>query len=94
MKPTFITYYNNQKLENKHSDNLARSIFELGLKKGDTITSYSFNHFDDEDSKFKPEKASYQDIELKIEDIKIKLIDTWNSSIKSTVEIFLIERLT
>lgn len=94
MNKIFIVYFENEKLENNYSNNLAKSIFDLGLKKGDTITSYSFNHFDDENSPFKPEKLPYQDVLLEVENIQIKLIDTWNSNIKSVVEIFLCKRLT
>ena len=94
MNKTFIIYFGTEKLENKHSNNLAKQIFELGLKKGDRLTSYPFNHFDAEDTKFKPGKLPYQDSLLEIVDIKIKLIDTWNNNVKSIVEIFLCRRLT
>ena len=89
MTRTFNIYYNNNKIENKYSNNLAKSIFELGLKQGDTITSYSFNYFKDEDTPYLAEKLEYQNTLLKIEKVEVVLIDTWNSGIKSIIEIFI-----
>lgn len=86
---TFNVYFNKQKIENSHSLSLAKSIFRLGLKKGDTFTSYSFNYFEDENTDYKPEIEYYQNVLLKIEKIEVSLIDTWNGNVNSIVDIFL-----
>ena len=48
MKKSFLIYYNNHIMVNKYAENLAKTIFELGLKKGDNVTCYPFNFFKDE----------------------------------------------
>lgn len=93
MERTFNIYYNNLKIENEYSKGLAKSIFELGLRRGDTITSHPFNYFKDEDSPYNPDKLDYQNVLLLIEKIEIKLIDTWNSGVKSIIEIFISDKL-
>lgn len=91
MKKTFLIYYNNHNLVNKYAENLAKTIFELGLKKGDNVTCYPFNFFKEEKTDYKEESKNYHEELLKVKSIDITLTETWNSCINATIEIFLID---
>lgn len=78
MSKTYNIFYENEKIENKHSDSLSKSIIAIGLREGDKIRSYPFNLFDDEDTEFKKEPLGYQCIPLEILKIEYDFIDIFN----------------
>jgi hypothetical protein len=91
MKKTFLIYYNNKNLTNKYSENLAKTIFELGLKKGDNLKCFPFNFFKDEKTDYKEESKNYHEELLEVKLINTTLTETWNRCINATIEIFLID---
>ena len=91
MKKSFIIYYNNHIIVGKYAENLAKTIFELGLKKGDNVTCYPFNFFKDEKTDYKEESKDYHEELLTVKLINTTLTETWNGCINTTIEIFLID---
>lgn len=91
MKRNYFIYFNNKELKNGHSPQFAKSIFELGLKKGDTIKSFPFNFFGDEGGNYIGEIMEYQNKTLVINEIDFEFVDTWNSTIKTNIHIRLSE---
>jgi hypothetical protein len=85
-------YYNGQVIDNKYKNNIVDNILKLSLKKGDSFELFPFNHFDDEKTDYKEEKMEFH-TNLKIVDIKFTMVQSWNSTIKNKVEVFL-ENLT
>jgi len=81
-----IVYFNGEVIDTKYS--IAYTILKLELKKGDTFDYFPFNNFDDEDSPYREEIKDFH-TKLIIKDIKYSFVDTWNSSIKTKIEIFL-----
>lgn len=83
-------YYNGQLIieEDDIVNNIVNNILKLSLKKGDTFELLPFNYNDDEISTYKGKKLDYH-TQVKIVDIKIALIQSWNSTIKNKIEIFL-----
>lgn len=78
-----ILYFNSKVIDNVH---LGYEIYNR-LKKGDTFTSYPFNHFGDERTEFKEEPKEYQLIHLVITNIETKLINTFNDYVRTEVHI-------
>lgn len=83
-----ILYHNGQVIDNKYKNNIVDNILKLSLKKGDSFELFPFNHFDDEKTDYKEEKKELH-TNLKIVDIKITMVESWNSTIKNKVEVFL-----
>lgn len=80
-------YYENKKIENKHSQSLGKSIIDLKLREGDKIRSYPFNLFDDEETEYKENPLEYQCIPLEILKIEYVFIDSWNRCVRTVIDI-------
>lgn len=83
-----ILYYNGQIIDTKYKNSIVDNILKLSLKKGDSFELLPFNHFDDEKTDYKEEMMEFH-TNLKIVDIKFTMIQSWNSTIKNKVEVFL-----
>lgn len=83
-----IVYYKSEKMDDKYSSAIIRSILNLSLKKGDSFEFFPFNYFDDEKTIYKENIQPYH-TNLIIINIKYTMISTWNHSIKNKIEIFL-----
>ena len=83
-----ILYYNGQIIDTKYKNSIVDNILKLSLKKGDSFELLPFNHFDDEKTDYKEEMMEFN-TNLKIVDIKFTMIQSWNSTIKNKVEVFL-----
>lgn len=83
-----ILYYNGQIIETKYKNSIIDSILKHPLKKGDSFELRPFNYFGDENTEYK-EKVEEYHTNLKIVDIKITMIQSWNGLIKKKVEVFL-----
>jgi hypothetical protein len=83
-----ILYYNGQIIDTKYKNSIVDNILKLSLKKGDSFELLPFNYFDDEKTDYKEEMMEFH-TNLKIVDIKFTMIQSWNSTIKNKVEVFL-----
>ena len=87
MNRTLNIYYKNNKIENKYSESLAKSIIDLKLREGDKIRSYPFNLFEDEKTDYKEEPLDYQCMPLEILKIEYEFINSWNSTVRTVIDI-------
>ncbi len=87
MNKTYNIFHKGKRIENNHSDSLAKSIIGAGLREGDRIKSTPFNLMDDENTEFKKEPLDYQCIPLEIIRIEYNFIDTWNGCIRIVIDI-------
>tara|TARA_R110000772_G_scaffold46246_6_gene105613 strand:- start:4203 stop:4481 length:279 start_codon:yes stop_codon:yes gene_type:complete len=87
MNKTFNIHYNNSKIENKYAESLAKSIIDLGLRKGEKVRSYPFNLFDDENTSHKIDPLKYQCVPLYILEIEYSFIDSWNGNVRTVIDI-------
>jgi hypothetical protein len=83
-----ILYYNGQIIDTKYKNSIVDNILKLSLKKGDSFELLPFNRFDDEKTDYKEEMMEFH-TNRKIVDIKFTMIQSWNSTIKNKVEVFL-----
>lgn len=81
-----LLYYNGKRID--YSYNLVDNILKLSLKKGDTFKLLPFNYFNDEKTDMKGDFLEYH-THVKITDIKITMIQSWNLEIRNKIEIFL-----
>lgn len=83
-----ILYYNGDEIETDYSSGIIDNILKLHLKIGDSIELFPFNYFDDGNTSHKGKKQIFH-TKLKIKDVKISMIETWNRRIKNKIEIYL-----
>ena len=83
-----ILYYNGKIIDTKYNNSIIDNILKLSLKKGDSFMFLQFNYFEDEKTDYKEKNKEYH-TNLKILDIKITMIESWNSTIKNKIEVFL-----
>lgn len=79
-------YYNGQLINDVYS--IVDNILKLSLKKGDTFKLLPFNYYNDENTDMKGDFLEHHTV-VKIVDIKITMIQSWNLKIRNKVEIFL-----
>ena len=79
-------YYNGQLINDVYS--IVDNILKLSLKKGDTFKLLPFNYYNDENTDMKGDFLEHHTV-VKIVDIKITMIHSWNLKIRNKVEIFL-----
>lgn len=84
-----IIYLEGEQLQSKYADAIFKTILDLSLKKGDEFEIFPFNYFRDERTDYKEEVLSYHTT-LKLKNFKYTMIESWNSSIKSKIEIYLV----
>lgn len=90
MKTKVIIYFEGNELEEgRHTENIGSAIVSMGLKVGDKFNIYPFNYFNDEETNYKGETAEYHVIDVKIDSINNRIIQTWNGLIRAEVEIFI-----
>lgn len=85
-----VVYYKDTRLESKHIESIGKAIIDMDLRQGDKFNVLPFNFLKDEDTEYKGSIEDYHDKELTIESIKYTLVESWNSTIRKNVLIFLI----
>lgn len=84
----YIVYLNGTAIDDRYSDGVAKIICKLNLKKGDIFEWFPFNYFDDEKTDHKGERKCHHSL-LMIAEMIYTMVDSWNYSIETKVEIFL-----
>jgi len=80
-----------EELETKElSDEIGGMIFQLGLKKGDTLRLWPFNTFSKEHSSHVGETKRYHDKLLSIYNYEVNICTTWNKEQKAMIYINLV----
>lgn len=85
-------FYNNEPLLSKYEQSIGNNILKQSLRKNDVIEIFPFNFFDNLETTTKSPKENYHTV-LKIDDIKYTFLESWNSTIDTIVEIYLIEQV-
>lgn len=83
-----ILYYNGKILYSNYTNSIIENIIKLSLKKGDVFELFPFNFFDNEHTDYKEKSKEYH-CHLIIADIKITMVESWNGTIKTKIEVFL-----
>lgn len=89
MKDEYNIFYNDEKIETRHSDALAESILSLGFREGDKLECYPFNHYQDERTEHVCKPATYHCIPLVISSFRCRLVESWNGNIRKIIDITL-----
>lgn len=82
-------YFNNQLLDDRHSDGLGKTMLKLNMTVGDTFTAYPFNHFNDEKTDYKESVFDYQLKKLEVYNIERVFVNDWNGAIKTTIKYYI-----
>lgn len=90
MEQKTSVFYNGTKIDSKYDNSLSKTILRLNLKKGDSFRYSPFNHDNTESSEYKGVFEAYHK-ELTIDKIEYEISDTWNGSVKSKIDIFLVD---
>ena len=90
MKIEYRLFIKSELLDCSESQSLAKAIVSLGLKRKDIVRSIPFNHYGDEDTDYKPDPKSHQVRPLIITSIEYYIMDSWNGTVRSRIDIYLV----
>ena len=81
-------YYKGDKIGSRYTEALGKKIIKLGLREGDKIKSFPFNHFEKKAS-YREEPTEYQCKNLWIREIEYEFLNDYNGLVKTTIHIYL-----
>ncbi len=86
-----LIYFNDKLLNTDYADSLVDAITNLSMRKGDSFNWFPFNSFgEDKKDGHRGEQRNYHTA-VRIVDIKVTMVDSWNGRIRPRIEVFLTE---